>query len=186
MIRRPPRSTLFPYTTLFRSRCHTLPARLSSVQHEDPRTRAAQREHPVIRVRQDSVPIPVLCCPRVGHDLRHPPDILLTATVLRGPDDVDPEVRIVDGRENILLTLLRAPQTFAAGRTHVHQQPHLANVSIERVLERLGGAIQNCVRPAPARAELQCPQDAHGDDAEPSYRRHKTTPPFNHSRFARY
>src|SRR5260370_15972018 len=25
MIRRPPRSTLFPYTTLFRSRIHTLP-----------------------------------------------------------------------------------------------------------------------------------------------------------------
>src|SRR2546423_11542259 len=37
MIRRPPRSTLFPYTTLFRSRlkqerCHSPPARRASVQ----------------------------------------------------------------------------------------------------------------------------------------------------------
>src|SRR3712207_7198265 len=30
MIRRPPRSTLFPYTTLFRSRCPTAPTRPSA------------------------------------------------------------------------------------------------------------------------------------------------------------
>src|SRR3712207_7925821 len=30
MMRRPPRSTLFPYTTLFRSRCRSDPARHSS------------------------------------------------------------------------------------------------------------------------------------------------------------
>src|SRR2546427_3017394 len=30
MIRRPPRSTLFPYTTLFRSRCRPDPARASA------------------------------------------------------------------------------------------------------------------------------------------------------------
>src|SRR2546422_7932337 len=33
MIRRPPRSTLFPYTTLFRSRLHLL-GELPSVRHE--------------------------------------------------------------------------------------------------------------------------------------------------------
>src|SRR2546426_11240227 len=53
-------------------RCHTLPARLSSVQHEDPRTRAAQREHPVIRVRQDSVPIPVLRSEEHTSELQSP------------------------------------------------------------------------------------------------------------------
>src|SRR3712207_8402415 len=30
MIRRPPRSTLFPYTTLFRSRCSAIPSDLQS------------------------------------------------------------------------------------------------------------------------------------------------------------
>src|SRR3712207_7663183 len=36
MIRRPPRSTLFPYTTLFRSRlrCATLPTTVDSVRQE--------------------------------------------------------------------------------------------------------------------------------------------------------
>src|SRR3712207_8820795 len=32
MIRRPPRSTLFPYTTLFRSRRHTMPAHASVLE----------------------------------------------------------------------------------------------------------------------------------------------------------
>src|SRR2546426_9221198 len=45
MIRRPPRSTLFPYTTLFRSRRH--PARRGRVARAahrlDPRRRAARR-----------------------------------------------------------------------------------------------------------------------------------------------
>src|SRR5256885_6221753 len=35
MIRRPPRSTLFPYTTLFRSRVGRLPARAADPQHEN-------------------------------------------------------------------------------------------------------------------------------------------------------
>src|SRR5437588_3938742 len=34
MIRRPPRSTLFPYTTLFRSLGRTAPAKVSQVQPE--------------------------------------------------------------------------------------------------------------------------------------------------------
>src|SRR5688572_32097998 len=38
MIRRPPRSTLFPYTTLFRSR-----ARSSRLHHEHPRRRRRHR-----------------------------------------------------------------------------------------------------------------------------------------------
>src|SRR5438876_6359040 len=36
MIRRPPRSTLFPYTTLFRSDPQTLPLRASSVRQPHP------------------------------------------------------------------------------------------------------------------------------------------------------
>src|SRR2546423_3416129 len=33
MIRRPPRSTLFPYTTLFRSRQHAVPQRRKALAH---------------------------------------------------------------------------------------------------------------------------------------------------------
>src|SRR3712207_7414231 len=44
MIRRPPRSTLFPYTTLFRSRCHL---RAPASRRPDGRgaLRAGRREH---------------------------------------------------------------------------------------------------------------------------------------------
>src|SRR5438270_2459834 len=45
MLRRPPRSTLFPYTTLFRSRCGGLDARASADDCPAgvPRARAARR-----------------------------------------------------------------------------------------------------------------------------------------------
>src|SRR5258708_12554747 len=36
MIRRPPRSTLFPYTTLFRSYIRTLPVRISHQSRQSP------------------------------------------------------------------------------------------------------------------------------------------------------
>src|SRR5690349_22165969 len=53
MIRRPPRSTLFPYTTLFRSRCTGAPALMSgsepmklSLHHDgDARNDARSEEH---------------------------------------------------------------------------------------------------------------------------------------------
>src|SRR3712207_8040979 len=48
MIRRPPRSTLFPYTTLFRSRPH--PARLAPLRTEQPIEELPSRcRHPVLR-----------------------------------------------------------------------------------------------------------------------------------------
>src|SRR3712207_8131123 len=48
MIRRPPRSTLFPYTTLFRSVLHDVPAvrrRLRQHAADDIEARIAGREH---------------------------------------------------------------------------------------------------------------------------------------------
>src|SRR3712207_7615861 len=54
MIRRPPRSTLFPYTTLFRSPATTLPvARLVRLTAEEvlPRTPTALRAAPRSRLR---------------------------------------------------------------------------------------------------------------------------------------
>src|SRR3712207_8447077 len=48
MIRRPPRSTLFPYTTLFRSRPPKAAARLREVSHRCPRSvqSAPSQGHP--------------------------------------------------------------------------------------------------------------------------------------------
>src|SRR3712207_7034448 len=60
MIRRPPRSTLFPYTTLFRSRA--LPGRGRRVEINQRDTRLG--EDPVLRSR--------MLEPHVSPDLRHP------------------------------------------------------------------------------------------------------------------
>src|SRR2546430_3357381 len=49
MIRRPPRSTLFPYTTLFRSRRHepdALPGEADAARREDRPAQHAPRERP--------------------------------------------------------------------------------------------------------------------------------------------
>src|SRR2546426_11363305 len=70
-------------------RLRTLPAGLSSIQHEDPGAWAAQRKHPLVGVGDDPMPIPVMGCPRVGHELSDLPDVLLAAAVFRCPDDVD-------------------------------------------------------------------------------------------------
>src|SRR3712207_7606894 len=51
MIRRPPRSTLFPYTTLFRSFREARPARTATTT----RLRAAARRHGVVAVPQKRV-----------------------------------------------------------------------------------------------------------------------------------
>src|SRR2546429_1595146 len=72
MIRRPPRSTLFPYTTLFRSRQRVAPARVVvvaalrvaeavvgvdhvSLRGESARDRPGRREVPVLSRRGDPV-----------------------------------------------------------------------------------------------------------------------------------
>src|SRR3712207_8070506 len=49
MIRRPPRSTLFPYTTLFRSR--------NTVAHRPPSTPSRESEAPGGRSRRTSLPV---------------------------------------------------------------------------------------------------------------------------------
>src|SRR3712207_8527680 len=48
MIRRPPRSTLFPYTTLFRSRCRSTPVQSLNVR-ELPEAAALQRSPTCLR-----------------------------------------------------------------------------------------------------------------------------------------
>src|SRR6266536_308753 len=58
MIRRPPRSTLFPYTTLFRSRCRSprcspspsCPSRWSTTSSEDHTSELQSREELVCRL----------------------------------------------------------------------------------------------------------------------------------------
>src|SRR5256885_3378892 len=53
MIRRPPRSTLFPYTTLFRSQVERLSARLAEVEARLEALHADLERHEVDRVRLD-------------------------------------------------------------------------------------------------------------------------------------
>src|SRR2546427_5075556 len=60
MIRRPPRSTLFPYTTLFRSRVRDVQAAARV------RTKAAPRGHGE-PVRDVAVDLPVMCAHTGGH-----------------------------------------------------------------------------------------------------------------------
>src|SRR5256885_16625715 len=45
MIRRPPRSTLFPYTTLFRSACWQMDMRASQTEHTAGRMPPARAQH---------------------------------------------------------------------------------------------------------------------------------------------
>src|SRR3989475_2550817 len=123
-------------------RLGTVPAGLSSIQHEAPGAWPAQGNHPVVAVGQDPMPFPVWGCPRVGHELSDLPDVLLAAAVFRCPDDVDPEARIVHGREDSSLSLLRAPQAPAARRAYVHHQAYRSAGGVELGLERLGGAVE--------------------------------------------
>src|SRR3989475_4969338 len=68
---------------IVRSRgCRAFPASLSSIEHEDPGAWAAQCKHPVVGVGEDPMPIPVLGCPRVGHELSDLPDVLLAAALV--------------------------------------------------------------------------------------------------------
>src|SRR5215471_20983638 len=53
MIRRPPRSTLFPYTTLFRSRC----VHRGRVLHDDPFVTGAERDRKSTRLNSSHVEI---------------------------------------------------------------------------------------------------------------------------------
>src|SRR5437667_7331013 len=54
MIRRPPRSTLFPYTTLFRSLAVTVPSRPGGVRRNlDPRRRGCPRVVSTIEAQEE-------------------------------------------------------------------------------------------------------------------------------------
>src|SRR5256885_6878731 len=54
MIRRPPRSTLFPYTTLFRSRCTAARPRLHSRPSPPPRTGRGRRSAAALQDRKST------------------------------------------------------------------------------------------------------------------------------------
>src|SRR3712207_8984467 len=54
MIRRPPRSTLFPYTTLFRSECASRGAQVMIQRGHSLRCRATERQEAVARDRKST------------------------------------------------------------------------------------------------------------------------------------
>src|SRR5690242_21427250 len=55
MIRPPPRSTLFPYTTLFRSAEHGAPARGAGTRHPAPLRDGVQHLHRAVRLAEGGV-----------------------------------------------------------------------------------------------------------------------------------
>src|SRR5260370_20207772 len=59
MIRRPPRSTLFPYTTLFRSRSWVTPGTPSTIrsQSRNMSSRTSVERTPTATVRTDAMPL---------------------------------------------------------------------------------------------------------------------------------
>src|SRR5256885_12499481 len=61
MIRRPPRSTLFPYTTLFRSRGKILPSRLSGMCARHQRQLAHSRERSEEHTSELQSPCNLVC-----------------------------------------------------------------------------------------------------------------------------
>src|SRR3712207_8629474 len=66
MIRRPPRSTLFPYTTLFRSRQRKEPnqTRAQTHQHHQDHARQAKPERPAPEERRVEAVEGEVCCVR--------------------------------------------------------------------------------------------------------------------------
>src|SRR5205823_851868 len=101
-------------------RCARVRARRRGVEREDARAGTGEGKHAIVCRGNYAVRIPVLRRPRVGHEAGDPPDVLFPAAILGCPDDIDPEVGIVDGRENALLSLLGTPQALAARWAHVH------------------------------------------------------------------
>src|SRR5690348_18019411 len=84
MIRRPPRSTLFPYTTLFRSRAAARPAPAQTVAATPPAARAAAAVREAASARSEEhtselqSPVHLVCRHllekkkhRISNDLRH-------------------------------------------------------------------------------------------------------------------
>src|SRR5690606_41304595 len=79
LIRRPPRSTLFPYTTLFRSTAHRLDRRAARTRDDDTRTdrrRRARRDRKSTRLNSSHVKISyaVFCLKKKKYTYVYRPD----------------------------------------------------------------------------------------------------------------
>src|SRR5260370_16874768 len=101
MIRRPPRSTLFPYTTLFRS--HDLAERLGLVRVDEPRRR---RHHALLHL---SIPAATHFAPKLAD---HGRDIVLGA--------VQRDVEITLAADRGVEARKSRPQSFPLQRSLPH------------------------------------------------------------------
>src|SRR2546421_8038119 len=97
MIRRPPRSTLFPYTTLFRSRArparrHGLARRNGGAAHRSARAVAggADRKSTRLNSSHDQISYAVFCLKKKIVEVMH---LISTKRLERALDDLDDPVR---------------------------------------------------------------------------------------------
>src|SRR2546427_5115033 len=93
MIRRPPRSTLFPYTTLFRS----------DVAHLRPRERAVQRVEPRQRGDRATQSEPAAPCGAVSGQVQHPHDHAAVAALVVRSEEHTSELQ---SQSNLVCRLL--------------------------------------------------------------------------------
>src|ERR1043166_9897740 len=80
MIRRPPRSTLFPYTTLFRSVRGDRPARARARARCAPRHAARSEEHTSELQSRFGISYAVFCLKKISKEKRHSADARQPAT----------------------------------------------------------------------------------------------------------
>src|SRR5712664_3167539 len=123
MTRRPPRSTLFPYTTLFRSPRHTLPGRRGpSGPHQTPPLRSEEhtselqsRSEIVCRLLLEKKKIPILRAD-IEDNPNNPTQILIIGPHARGVTDRDKSsmlfaMRNVPGSLFFFLMIRRPPRS---------------------------------------------------------------------------
>ena len=79
-----------------RRRDRTIPLGVRTIDGKDPGTRAGEIQHLVEWTDDGAMLVPVLHGARVCHETRDSLDVLLARPIARHPDDVRPQIRVVD------------------------------------------------------------------------------------------
>src|SRR3989442_16020551 len=141
MIRRPPRSTLFPYTTLFRS-----PVMLSGVIRRSQRWMPGARATRRVRARQGPGRVPAL---RLAREHRAPP------TIERRPREVVLVEHAQGGRLHELLD--GPPPSAGRDRAEGDERPSEVQSPCQQFRRRAGAVHRGAEKPVAAGVE---PDDA--------------------------
>src|SRR2546427_7054905 len=136
MIRRPPRSTLFPYTTLFRSGPRGQPSERGGVQ-------APQADHRALEIApqpgpQDVEPLPSLRrSPRHAQDQEHPPARAVTRQGGQGGErGVVQPLRVVEREQQGTLLRRRHRGGDERSEEHTSELQSQSNLVCRLLLEK--------------------------------------------------